>query len=170
MHPESLTWSVTGRGPKTGWVSIKVSGKDLLVRLEPEIPSTCEATSENEEPPELVAQDDDDEEVLSVESEEHTSKEQSRREMESHGRSAVPFEVPDRVRGAQNGNDGRFSLQRGRLSKEWLKKDFELRPNGYAMMRRPVENSLSAAVAMARQPLSRPNVPVMTALPHPRMI
>eukprot|EP00434_Breviolum_minutum_P043883 symbB.v1.2.039137.t1/scaffold6366.1/size18706/3 len=61
---------VTGRGPKTGWVSIKVSGKDLLVRCgDPEVPSTCEATSENEEPPDLVAHEEEEDEVLSVDDE-----------------------------------------------------------------------------------------------------
>eukprot|EP00435_Cladocopium_sp_Y103_P024131 s1080_g5.t2 len=61
---------VTGRGPKTGWVSIKVSGKDLLVRCsDPEVPSTCEATSDNEEPPELETHEDEEDEVLSVDDE-----------------------------------------------------------------------------------------------------
>lgn len=184
---------VTGRGPKTGWVSIKVSGKDLLVRCsDPEVPSTCEATSDNE-PPELEAHDDEEDEVLSVDDEVLTDTrtpnrwEEEVEEVEAlssesaEGLTTVASMDSERARGGLGSGSTVFPLQRGRLSKDWLKKDFELRPGGYAMMRRPVMETSSGvsmmrtrmtenshgALPIPRPTLARPNVPVVTAMPQP---
>ena len=92
---------------------------------DPEVPSTCEATSENEEPQEEMVEEEE-EEVLSVDDSDEERVIVSGDTQASAERSPLAHGL---------------DVKRGRLRKEWPKKDFELRPGGYAMMQRSLLTS-----------------------------
>ncbi|CAJ1368631.1 unnamed protein product [Effrenium voratum] len=159
---------VDGFGPATGWVSIKFSGKDLLFRCgEPEVSGNERSVydpAEAEDLPELMAQEEEEEEeaeVLSVdEGAEEVEEEEEPDAADLYSSSSVSAQfslLP--ARGAPK------SLPR--LSKESLKKDFELRPGGYSMMNRSSAPKLNSMAPMAMQPPTLRQTPVVMATPQP---